>query len=348
MARYFAFAITLCILFSAAPLYGEELRVGVVTDLSAKMPTWGQQTVRGAELAGSDLSAAGPAVHVVVEDHAMSTAKAVSAVKKLLELDHVQALYIEFSLASMAVVPLVKSKGTLAIFNAPVRLTLTDDHHIFRSFTDFSRMCQVFAEAWRSRGFTKVAILRIPTESGDLCGDGARTVYPDLRMEQFNPGDDLAPYLLRFAAGGVQGVMNIGLEPDILSHLEQLRRLKLQMRLGAVANMFNDIAETRYSDVLSSADAFGYEGIDEQFQKRLSGAPRESLEAAAMAYTHVRQAGLALQKCGAQDAACQVQVLSASPPDNTIGFLGWKNNEAQYRYQLRSWRDGKKVPEQSP
>jgi hypothetical protein len=236
----------------------------------------------------------------------------------------------------MAVAPLTAQYGVPAIFNAPVASVIKNNPLAFRSFTDFAEMCRQIGTYWRNQGINTAALLRTPSESGDICLEGVRLIYPEIIVAQFNPGDDLKPLLLRFRDEGVGGVLNLGLEPDLLNHLQALQTLRLPLRLGALDNMFNAAAIRPYAPVLPQVDAFGYGGIDEAFKLRLKDAPSSSLEGAALAYTHIRQLGTAVHKCPSRNANCQIEVLAKSPPDSASGFVGWASRVAQYKYRLHT------------
>ena len=327
----------------AAAQPSREIRIGVITDLSAKMPTWGAQTARGARLAEQDLRAEGMRVRLLVEDHQMSSARGVSALRKLIDVDGADALYIEFSLVASALAPPLRKEPVPVIFNAPIEAGLAGAGHLFRSYTDVREMCGRLARRWKGQRIDRIGLLRIASESGDLCRAGLEEQYERIEDQLVNAGDDPAPLLLRMRSHGVEAIANMSLEPDQLTTLALIERLALKFRIGALDNMFNDVARRRFARALEQVDAFGYARIDQHFRLRLADAPAESLEAAALSYTHLKQLARAAHECGFRDLACKTAVLARSPADMTIGFEGWEEQRARYHYKIRSWRNGEKV-----
>lgn len=342
LSSFFFFPLACLILLSPQLSCAENqnVKIGIITDLSAKMPEWGKMTAAGARLAAADLKGQGVEVDLVIEDHAMQPAKAVSAIQKLIEFDRIDSLYSDFSIPSSAIAPIVARTGVVAIFDAPLESAIRPNPRAFRTFIDYSSMCKALAASWQKAGINKVLLLRIASESGDICLSGLTEQSADTTVEMVNSGDDLRPLLLRVEKQGIRGVINLGLEPDVRNTLSIINELHLPLRLGIPANMLSQESRVRFGSSLSEVDLFGFAGIDPEFESRLPPS-NYGREAAALAYTHIVQLARAIAACNTDSKGnsadeCRSKTLENSAAGGPIGFVKWNNRAAEFKYLLRN------------
>ena len=337
MKPLFFFLLFLPCLLSAA----EPVRIGIITDLSGRMAHWGVQTQRGAELAVRDLTARGINAELKVEDAVLQSMKAVSAAQKLLGADKVDAVYSEFSPISVAIAPLMKDAGKLFVFDAGASSPLSSFQYAFKSYIDYISLCREAALRWQKQGIKRVATLKINAEPGEHCEIGLREVDPGILSLSFNQNDDLTPQVMVLKRKGIEAVALASFEPDLLNLLRPLRNINYKVKIAVQQNAAGDRVKESYSGILDQHDFFGMPQVDprfsEKFKAAFPAAPETSIEAAALAYLHITQIASAFAACPGKEIACAASGFAASPQDNIIGFLGWKDRIAQFHPVFWKW-----------
>ena len=330
----------LCCAVLALNAGAQPRRIAVLTDLSGVMAYQGRQTRLGAELAAEELRANGAAVELLIEDHQLQTKAAVSLVQKVLAVDRVEALFIEFTPTAVAAAPAAERAKVLFIYSGGARSILKNYPQAFKTHIDFYEGCRRLAEVWRQRGLTRVGVLTANIESAQLCTGGARSVYPDLHEAVYTPGDDVSTPVLLFKRRSYAALLNVGYEADQIRMFKALTALQYQPRLGSLDNNFSRETLKEWRQVVQHLDLFGFAEISPEFRARvLAREPRNTLAAlssAAIAYTHVKQLARALERCLPRDLACQAKSVEQSGPDSAGGFLGWRDHVAQFALRIAS------------
>lgn len=351
MTRQFAgcFALILSsFVLLASPCRAAPVKIGLVTDLSGRMAHWGTQSQRGAQLAAEDLKAEGIDLIVLYEDAALEPMKAVSAAQKLLQVDNVDALYSEFSPISVAIGPVAKSSGKIFLFDAGASSPLLTYDYAFKSYIDYISFCREAMTHWRANGIKKVASLRINAEPGEHCEMGLKEIDPDVLSVPFNQNDDLTSQVMLLKKKGVEAVALAAFEPDLLNLLRAVKNLNYAGKIAVQQNAASSQVQQKYGDILPRYEFFGLPPVKPEFARRLHerfpDMPETSIEAAAVTYVHIRQMALSIFACPARAAECIASKLSSSPPDDIIGFLGFKERRARFRPVFWKWESGKWSP----
>lgn len=148
----------------------EEIRIGVLVPLTGGAASYGENARKGAELALKEFSSSHPdlQIRLVVEDSRGEAAVGLTAANKLIDLDRVVAIVgCVTSGVTLAVAPqLNKSKVPIVSpGGSSPNLTAAGDY-VFRTWPSDVFEADAMARHVASRGFTKLAILRINNEYG--------------------------------------------------------------------------------------------------------------------------------------------------------------------------------------
>lgn len=346
--------LLLCIALFATPSFaqnGSEIKIGVITDLSGHGAFWGKQTRLGAELLQEDLRQQGHNVSFVFGDSAFKATQAVSEAHKLFAADGVDALFVEFSSLVNAVSPIAEKSKRLLLATCGARTFLENNPYALKTFLNYEQGCRQIARYWKERGISKVGIMRVNAEIGELCASGARREFPSLFDGIFNPGEDVSSLLLKMKAAEVQAVFSSGYEGDMLNILKARQVLNYKIPIGGPdSDVLTAKVITEYQTELEGTVTFGFREVDETFRNRiLKKDPSNSLtviEAAANSYLFLGQLAHAIANCKKGDLNCQLKVVTSSGPDKLLAFKGWKNRVAEHDFVLTVWEKGGKVPVQ--
>lgn len=330
----------------AAPV---QVKLGFVSDLTGIGAYWGTQAQRGLELARHDIGLQGGVLDLVVADHTFKPIVALSEAQKLINLDKVDALWVEFAPTAVATSDVAARAHKLFINNSAATSLLKTNPYAFKAYLDYERGCKAIAHFWKSRGLLKVGMLKLNGEFAELCLRGALAEYPKLMVLSYDFGESVSSQILRMKSKGMQAVLNPGLEVDTLNTFKAMREINYHVPVGiSEPDGLSDQVRMEYSDMLEGVTTFGFPRISDEFKSkfraRFPAAPTDSLEGAAMAYTHALQIYSAFQSCPDRDVDCVVKQMSVSPPNPTLQFLRWESHIAVYDFTLKEWHNNELIP----
>ncbi|MFB6246491.1 MAG: ABC transporter substrate-binding protein [Candidatus Pacearchaeota archaeon] len=328
--------VALLIIFSGGNNKQDNIKIGVITDLSGPASYWGESTVVGAKMAAKELRNKGHNVELVFEDAQLSSEKALSAAQKLINVDNVDAIYAEFNPASTSVGSFVRGKDVLYVYDAAIVSPLENNPNAFKTYLDYEKGCRKVAKEFKQEGIKKLGMLKVNQEYGELCLDGAEEVYGEnLFVESYNLGQkDLSTQILKLSEQDVGAIINVGFEGDTLNTLRVLKEQGLDIRYGTVEDTITENVESKYPEQLEDSITFGFRDPSENFTKKISDEDLSTNYGAALAYTHIRQIGNAFSECG-EKMSCVRNEMKKSGQDGTIGFKGFENRIANLSMSIK-------------
>lgn len=335
---FILFLITSPFCFASTP----PVKIGIITDLSGKASYLGEKTRIGAQICRSRLLAEGHEIELVFGDSAFDAAKAVSEVHKLIEIDHVDAIYSNFSPIAVAIAPVVKSSGKLWVYTGAAMSPVTSNGSAFKSYLDYRQGCRAIVSAWQERGLRTIGILKPISEFGDLCAAGAASFGGIIKTFDYALGDEVKTQVLKLKAEGVEAILNATYEGDFLNMLKALFQLQYRVPLGAEDTSFTPKAQSQYGTLVDEIIFYGMPTPASWFIDEVKKYDRDNalsgIEHAGMAYLHIRQLYTAIAACQRGDVACPVEKLKSAAPEPDFGFLSWDDEHiAVFNWAVKSW-----------
>ena len=324
------------------------ITIGVITDLSGPASYYGQQTRVGTELAQRDFHAQGLPVSVIVEDSALNTQRGLSAAQKLLMVDKVEALYVDFTVIARAVSPLVQTQKRLMIYSAAAQSVAKSNPYAFKTYSDYAQGCEALTQEFLNRGIRTLGVLHTEAEYGDLCLEGVRRAVPQVAEQSYKQGESVSSQVLALKNKGVQAIINASFEGDIRNMLKAAYELGLKARFGVPEDTMTAEVLAKFHADLEESMTFGLKGPPPALLERTKGiAGADQLpgeEGVGIAYLHIHQLHQALNQCPPGDSSCAVAALAQADPDWGIGFGGWEQRSALLETVVKEIKDGKLVP----
>jgi ABC-type branched-subunit amino acid transport system substrate-binding protein len=320
------------------PTTNNVIKIGIITDLTGPAAYWGESTKIGTDILKKELEAKGEKVEFIFEDYALDATKAITAVQKLYTIDKVNAVYTEFNPGSIAVASFLKDKQIPLIYDAAIVSPLKDNILFYKTYLDYKEGCKQIAQKFNEEGVTKIGLLKVNLEFGELCESGIREIYKDnLISEGYNLGDnDFRTQLLKIKNNNATAVINVGFEGDTFNTLKVIKDLKYNIRYGSVDDTITEKVLSAYKDELKNGWTFGFNDISEEFMGKLENNKPSSLYAAALSYTHIKQLVESLDRCGDKNE-CIIKSLDNSRGDPTIGFIKYKDHIADLKMSLKKY-----------
>ncbi len=325
----------------------ELIKIGVISPLTGPVAYWGESSQLGIALAQKDLIKEGINIKFIVEDGRLDPVAALSAAQKLVNIDHVDAIYSEFNPAAIAVTSFLKDKEILHLYDAAPTSPLVETPNAYKTYIDYKVSCEKTAEILKSRGIERVAVLKLNMEFGDLCLEGLRNIYPNAVSESYNMGEkDFRSILLKLKQSNPEAIYNVSYQPETLASLRTIRELGLKVTFASLTEIISPDIIDAYSDDLEGSVLFGLPNVSSDFAQRLQKEfPNQTIsnyQAAALAYIHLKQMAHALNDCN-KELVCVKKELDEASPDRTIAFKGFTNRIAVFDTLIQEWKDGKLV-----
>jgi branched-chain amino acid transport system substrate-binding protein len=328
----------------------KKIKIGLVSDFSGPGSYWGNQTRVGAQLAVQDLKREGVELEVEFGDSSFKAIKGRSEVERMINLHNVDALFVEFSPIVTATSSIAYSNNLLFLNNSAATSILKTNPYAFKAFLDYEKGCQEIAENWKQKGVKKIGLLRWVSEASELCIKGGKKVFSvsDIHIEDIEIDSQPTTQVLLLKQKGVQAILIPGLEITLLNAINSLRQLGFYVPIGTQEpGGFSDNIVKAMGDKIKSI-SFGFPELSEIFISKImrfdpDSLKKESKEAIAISYMHLKQMAYAIYNCPNRDIYCQVEYMKKSPPASEMSFRSWKNRIANYDMNLLERVNGGKI-----
>ncbi len=318
------------------------IRIGVLTDLTGPAAGyWGEPTRAGAELAAQELRDKGYDVQLFFEDYQLDASKAPGAIQKLISVDKVDAMYVEFNPGAIVAASIFKDRSIPMIYDAAITSPLKESEYFFKTYLDFQAGCRTIAQKFKDEGMKKIGMLKINLEAGELCFLGVKEVFGDeVVVEGYNMGDtDFRTQILKIKNSGVTAVINAAFEDGTYNTLKVIHDLGYNLKFGTVDDTITEKITSAYGKELKGAWTFGFRDVGDGFKSKVDALAKRSFGTyygAAIAYTHVTQLAQALAVCD-KETKCVTNKIANSTASSIIGFRGFENRIANLDMQTKQY-----------
>ena len=160
---------------SNVPTQLNPVKIGAILPLTGWGAYWGLSEQKGVDLAISDLEKSGKKIDIAIEDSATDAKQAVTAAQRLISIDNVDGLIVEFSGPTTAVAPLAYSSKTPFMYDAVVKTVLETNPFALKAYFDIEKQCGVAVEYFANHGFNKIAGIIPSLDFSQECKRGMTT-----------------------------------------------------------------------------------------------------------------------------------------------------------------------------
>lgn len=184
------------------------IKIGATEALTGPFAFFGMEEQAGYAIALEDLNASGGIlgrkVEMIFEDNQGDTIKAVTSVRKMLEVDKVDFVFSAFTHITQAIEPVVTEAKKILIYASSTRRMAEESKYAFRDWVDNIESGIVLAKILKERGENKLAYIGEIDEPCELDFQALKDEgIKFLAVEKFQPGEkDLRTQLLRLKNSG--------------------------------------------------------------------------------------------------------------------------------------------------
>jgi branched-chain amino acid transport system substrate-binding protein len=308
----------------------DGVKIGIIAPMTGWGAYWGEGYVKGVQLAVDELKAQGKNVSVVIEDGGTDAAKSASAAQKLTDIDHVDALAVEFTAPTSAVSPISVQKKIPLLYDALVKKPLDENPYAFKLYFDVTKQCTVAAQYLADHGAKHIGGFLANLDFAPECQTAIEKVAQakgiQSTMYTFN-GDsaDFRTLIVKMKNDGVDAIVPVFYEDQAISFFKQ----RSEQSFMTPVFMGVGVPDGFTQKVRSSVATSSLEGImtydqpiSHEFKKKLTAvypsATDEDFLKLAFGYDEVMYLYRNVAACPKSDAVCVTSKLEA---DTSVGAL---------------------------
>lgn len=273
-----AFA-TVLFLRGCRPTHPAEQRIGVVLSLTGRGATYGQRALNGMQQAVDELNSTEPfrtrPISLVVEDSQSNAPQAVSAFRKLIDIDHVPvAIGFVLSDEVLASAPIANDRKVVLLTTAAGSDKIRDaGDYVFRNRESGSLSADKIAAACIGRfGLKKIAILHSNSANGVSYRDDFKRAAERLGGNivlavGYSEGKtDYRAEIEQLRAQSPQAVYLAGLDQELGLILKQAKEMRFSPKFfaspGGISQKLLEIAGDASEGLVSASAPFDTESND--------------------------------------------------------------------------------------
>lgn len=349
----------LSIALAACSTGGDTIKIGFIGPLTGDAAAYGMDTLNGAQLKVEEINAAGgidgKQIVLVAEDAKCNGTDAASAAQKLANVDKVVAVIGgACSSETLAAAPIFEAAGIVEIsaLSSSPDITNAGDF-LFRDYPSDALKTKAMAAYFKSKGFTKVAII---SEGTDFCQSFRDSLKADFGEfvfdEMVEPGTkDYRSLMTKLKDEEFDVFVANGQTPATIAIMvQQLREQGLEQL--AITHDAGQTTETITvgGDAVEKLQAINVPalGDDTDFGKKLIakyGQPRGAIAFAGHAYDAMGVLAQAVGAVGTDGAALKKYLDDLASYDGVVGQFSFDDNGdvVGINYKLIEVQDGKWV-----
>ncbi|MDP1695269.1 MAG: ABC transporter substrate-binding protein [Candidatus Woesearchaeota archaeon] len=347
-------------IFNSTTKTEEIIKIGVTQSLSGSAAYYGQENMKGVEIAKEEISKDYPTFNFKVfhEDSFFTAKGGVDSYKKMREIDNIEAIITHASSVSLAVQPLAQNDKILQMAVSASALTYSTPNDLsFRTSPTTNVEAKTIADYIIKKGYKKVSILYMNNEIGVSITESLKKELKDkdatvmiISEEGFLTDEtDFKASLLKIKESDANIVFIPALASNILLILKQAKEIDLEVqfigfRSTEDANLINNAGELAEGIIYS----YGFDPHSELSQvKRFVNAYREKYGKnpdgfSAEAYEGFKLVTLAFINCGKDNQCIQNYLTNLKEYNSVFGNLSFDSNgDVYYDFFMKTVKNGK-------
>lgn len=220
----------------------KEIKIGVVLPLTGSAAVWGENSKMGLEIALEEVNSAGGVkgkkVNLIIEDSQSDSAKAVSALQKLISTDKVSVVIGDIASSSvLAMAPIAEKAKVILLSPGASNPDISEaGEYIFRNWQSDALEGEVDAKyAYEKLGWINIAILYV----SNAYGTGLKKVFEEsfqklggkiIASESFEQGaTDMRPQLNKIRNLKIDAIYMPGYPPEMAILLRQAKEMGIKI-----------------------------------------------------------------------------------------------------------------------
>lgn len=327
-----------------------EVRVGAILTMTGRASFLGEIDKNAMEIAVKEINAKYPnkKITLIVEDSQSDAKVAASAASKLINVDKVDAIFVETTGPSVAVSSVAKSAGVPIIYSSFTDIPLKDNVTALKTFIDYSEVCSNYAQYLKTKDITKVASIGDSNGLAVMCANSMKTVLGEsnVLVVDLMPDTDVRTEMLKLKAGGYTALVGSNYEPTMIKIIKSMNEVSYKptflCNTGACAtkNVKDTIGVSNLSNIITF-DAKVSPSFVNKYSSTYKAMTGGELQNASFDYNAVYDMYNAVTSCKKGDSVCFVNTIKNSKvAESAVVAYTWKGNSLIPEITFSKFVDG--------
>lgn len=304
---------------SASPNSEDMIKIGVIAPLTGWGAYWGEGFIKGLELATEEIKSKGGKIEAIIEDGATDAAKSASAAQKLINVDKINALLVEFTGPSSSVSPIAAQNKIPMIYDSLVKKFVDDNPYAFKFYFDIRKQCEIATNYLVKQGHKNIGGILLNLDFAPECQSAMEEVATktgvNVKTYKFNiDTTDLKTSISKMKSDGVDAIVPVFYEDHAISFFKQRSdlgfRVPVFMGIGIPDGLTEKVRVSVPTDSLEGVIAYD-QPIADEFLKRLRekypNITEKDHTSAAYGYDELMYLWNGLSACPLGEPECVVQ-----------------------------------------
>jgi branched-chain amino acid transport system substrate-binding protein len=277
---------------------------------------WAEGYQKGVLMASDEINTSDKKIEITIEDGATEGVKSATAAQKLINIDKVDGLIVEFTAPSSAVSPIALQNNIPLLYDAVTKKIVESNPFAFKMYFDMEKQCYVAAKNLAKNGAKHIGGLIMNLDFAEECQramdkvaeeNGIRVSYYLFPTETV----DFKTHIAKMKTDGVDALVPVAFEDGAIAFFKQKTDLgfRVPVFLGlGVPDSFS--VEVRSSVATSSLE--GVMTYDQKIptkflndvKKKYPNLTESNFLSAAFGYDETTRLYRALSSCGRKDNEC--------------------------------------------
>lgn len=297
------------------------IKIGAVLPLTGWGAYWAEGEQKGIVLAEEDIRSVGGSIQVVVEDGQTDAKQSATAAEKLISVNKVGGMFVEFTGPASSVSPIARQHGVVLLYDALTRKPLGANPYALKMYYDAEKQCAEVAKYLVSKGYKHIGGVMLTLDFVPECKKGIESVTREISdrstayYEVAVDTTDFRTTLAKINADKVDAVITMMYEDNAVAFFKQRAELGLTFAVatgtGKADNFTEKVIQSVPAASLEGVYTYGHDPRDWFVQKikaRFLDITDKELISAAYGYDQTQYIYQALKACsGSAEVSCTVQ-----------------------------------------
>lgn len=328
----------------------ETIKIGAIAPLTGWGAYWAEGYQKGVLMAADEINASGEKVEVFIEDGATEGIKSATAAQKLINIDGVDGLIVEFTAPASAVSPIALQNNIPLLYDAVTKKIVESNPLAFKMYFDMEKQCYVAAKNLAVNGAKHIGGLIMNLDFAAECQKAMDKVGVENSVKvsyYLFPTEtvDFKTYIAKMKTDGVDAIVPVTFEDNAIPFFKQKNDLgfKVPVFLGlGVPDSFS--VKVRSSVATSSLEGVMtydqkiFTAFEKDLREKYPDLTESSFLSAAFGYDETMRLYRALSSCKKKDNECIKTKLTSDTYPGALTDKGFNDDRVinidpiYYRY----------------
>ncbi len=329
----------------------ETIKIGAIVPLSDWGAYWGIPFIKGAEIAKEEINSNNKIkFEIITEDSKGNGKDAVTAVQKLINIDKVKAIVVEFAPPTLAVSPILKEAKIPFIYDAYIKSPLKDNKYAFKSFLDVKIGCKDLIKHAKE-SYKNLGLILAKMEYSEICLDAVKEIEPAVNVYWYTFGDtDFRTLLIKAKSDKIDTILILGWANEFTAFFQQKTELgyKFNILCGSGSECLNDdVINLIPKEELEGTIAFDYTALTDtsfarEYKEKYPDTTTPNIIAAVHGYESIILFSEAVKNCNEITSECiQENLNNVREYPSALKSNGFKDRVLQIETELYEFKNAK-------